>query len=92
MCTHVHVSEHLYPFHQRGSYDTHANLTHIHRGLYIGKYPPLGGGISADVIWGKKYEKEKRKRGENVKEKGRKGKEIGRKGKENEKRGSKRVK
>jgi hypothetical protein len=33
------------------------------RGLYIGKYPPPGGGISADVIWGKKYEKTKRKRG-----------------------------
>ncbi len=32
--------------------------------------PPLGGGeISADVIWGKKYEKVKRKRGENIKEK-----------------------
>ncbi len=63
------------------------------------KIPPWGGGISADVIWGKKYEKVKRKRGENVKEKGRKGKEKGRKGKEkgrkgkeNEKRGSKRVK
>ncbi len=64
-------------------------LTHTDRetrGLYIGKYPPLvGGEISADIIWGKKYEKVKRKRGENVKEKGRKGKE-------NEKRGSKRVK
>ncbi len=35
-----------------------------YRGLYIGKYPPLGGGgISADVFWGKKYEKPKRKRG-----------------------------
>ncbi len=46
------------------------------RGLYIGKYPPPGGEkISADVIWGKKYRKLKRKRGENVKEKGRKGKE-----------------
>jgi hypothetical protein len=43
-----------------------------------------GGEISADVIWGKKYEEAKRKGG-NVKEKGRKGKEI-------EKRGSKRVK
>jgi hypothetical protein len=71
------------------------------RGLYIGKYPPPPGGgkISANVIWGKKYKKVKRKRGENVKEKGRKGKEKGRKGKEkgrkekeNEKRGSRRVK
>ncbi len=44
--------------------------------------PPLGGEISADVIWGKKYEKTKRK-AENVEEKGRKGKEKGRKGKEN---------
>ncbi len=36
------------------------------RGLYFGKYPlplPEGGGkISADVIWGKKYEKAKRKK------------------------------
>jgi hypothetical protein len=71
------------------------------RGLYIGKYPPppRGREISAEVIWGKKYEKVKRKKGENVKEKRRKGKEKlrkgkekGRKGKENEKRGSKRVK
>ncbi len=57
--------------------------------------PPLGGGgkgISADVLWGKKYKKAKRKREENVKEKGRKVKEKGRKGKEKEKRGSKRVK
>ncbi len=48
---------------------------------------PPGGGISADVIWGKKYEKVKSKRGENVKEKGRKGKENGRKGKEKWKKG-----
>jgi hypothetical protein len=41
--------------------------------------------ISADVIWGKKYENAKNKKGENVKEKGRKGEEKGRKGKENEK-------
>ncbi len=33
------------------------------RGLYNGKYPPPGGEkISADAIWGKKYEKTKRKR------------------------------
>jgi hypothetical protein len=31
------------------------------RGLYTGKYPPGGGGTN--VIWGKKYEKVKRKRG-----------------------------
>ncbi len=40
-------------------------MPEIVRGLYIGKYTPPegGGGISADVIWGKKYEKGKRKRG-----------------------------
>ncbi len=54
--------------------------------------PPRGGEILADVIWGKKYEKVKRKKGENVKEKEKKRKEKERKGKENEKRGSKRVK
>jgi hypothetical protein len=43
----------------------------------------LGGEISANVILGKKYEKAKRKKAENVEEKGRKGKEKGRKGKEN---------
>ncbi len=51
--------------------------SHLPRGLYIGKYTPpptRGGKISANVIWGKKYEKAKRKKGENVKEKGRKGK------------------
>jgi hypothetical protein len=54
---------------------------------------PRGGeGISADVIWGKKYENAKNKKGENVKEKGRKGEEKVRKGKENENRGGKRVK
>ncbi len=36
--------------------------TLLPRGLYIGKYHPPGGGISANVIWGKKYEKAKRKR------------------------------
>jgi hypothetical protein len=36
--------------------------------------PPREGEISTDVIWGTKYEKVKRKRGENVKENGRKGK------------------
>jgi hypothetical protein len=35
-----------------------------HRGLKIGKYPPPPGGeITPDFIWGKKYEKVKRKRG-----------------------------
>ncbi len=62
------------------------------RGLYIWKYPLGEGGISADVIWGNKYENTNNKKGEYVKEKGRKGEEKGRKGKENEKRGSKRVK
>ncbi len=44
-------------------------------GVYILENTPPPWGeekISADVIWGKKYEKVKRKRGENVKEKGRK--------------------
>jgi hypothetical protein len=31
------------------------------------KIPPVGGGgISADVIWGKKYDKAKRKRGKSI--------------------------
>ncbi len=53
--------------------------------------PPGGGKISADVIWGKKYEKAKRKRGKMYKKKEESGKK-GKKGKENEKKGSKRVK
>jgi hypothetical protein len=72
----------------------------FYSGLYIAKYryPSWGGGISADVIWGKNYEKRKKggkeeeKKGENVKEKGENVKEKGRKGKENEKMTSKRVK
>ncbi len=40
--------------------------------------------MTADVIWGEKYETVKRKRGENIREKGRKGKEK-RKGKDKEK-------
>jgi hypothetical protein len=44
----------------------------------------------ADVIWGGKYEKKKKKGGKC--KKGSKGKEKGREGKEQEKRGSKRVK
>jgi hypothetical protein len=38
----------------------------VRAGAYILENTPLGGGggkISADVIWGKKYEKTKRKRG-----------------------------
>jgi hypothetical protein len=38
----------------------------VHKGLYIGKFPPPPkgeGGISADVIYGKKYDKVKRKKG-----------------------------
>jgi hypothetical protein len=58
---------------------------HEEPGAYILENTPLGGGISADVIWGKKYEKATRKRG-NVKQKGRKGKE---KGKKKEERGRK---
>jgi hypothetical protein len=33
------------------------------RGLYVGEKKNPGGKISADVIWGKKYDKAKRKRG-----------------------------
>jgi hypothetical protein len=55
-----------------------------HRCLYIGKYPPPGGGIFADISWGKNMKMGKRK-GENVKEKGRMWKEK-------VKMGSKRVK
>jgi hypothetical protein len=59
-------------------------------GVYIlENAPPPRGGISSDDIWGKKYEKAKRKRGENVKEKGRKGKEKGIRGKKKEERGKK---
>ncbi len=62
---------------------------HRYRGLYIGKYPPLwGGGISANVIWEKKYEKEKRK-AENLEEKRRNGKEKQERGKKREERGKK---
>jgi hypothetical protein len=55
-------------------------------GVYILETTPMGGGLSADVIWGKNM-KGKEKKGDNVKEKGRKRKEKRRKGKENEKRG-----
>jgi hypothetical protein len=46
--------------------------------------PPPGGEISADVIWGKKYEKWKRKREKEgkCKRKSKKGEVKGRKGKE----------
>ncbi len=53
--------------------------------------PPRGGGISADVILGKKYEKTKKKGGKCTRKR-KKGKEKGGNRKENEKRGSKRVK
>jgi hypothetical protein len=39
------------------------------------------GGISADVVWGKKYVRKKRLRGKYIKEKRRKGKEKGKRGK-----------
>ncbi len=43
------------------------SLTYVYsspKGLYIVKCPPpQGGGISANVVWGTKYEKAKRKRG-----------------------------
>jgi hypothetical protein len=49
-----------------------------HAGAYIleNAPPPLGGGISADVILGKKYEKAKRKKAENVKKKEDRGKKM----------------
>ncbi len=50
------------------------------QGSIYWKIPPQGGGLSADVNRGEKYEKVKRKKGENVKEKGRMGKEKERKG------------
>jgi hypothetical protein len=43
-----------------------------HKGVYIRKYPPPWGGLSADVIWRKKYETGEEKKEENVKEKGEK--------------------
>jgi hypothetical protein len=53
--------------------DFHSNKSDPHRdtdrGLYTGKYPGGGGG-SANVRWGKKYEKGNRKKTGNVKEKG----------------------
>jgi hypothetical protein len=45
--------------------------------------PSLGGGISAEAIWGKKYEKGMRKRG--------KTRQKGLKGKEKEKRSKKKI-
>jgi hypothetical protein len=47
--------------------------------------PPGGGKISADVIWGKKYEKAKSKRGENMKEKEERGKKKEERGKKKKK-------
>jgi hypothetical protein len=57
------------------------------RRIYNGKYAPSPRGISADVIWGEKNKKGKRKRGKNVKEKGRKGKGKRNKGKEKKRKG-----
>ncbi len=62
---------------------------HVRAGVYILENtpppPPGEGKISADGIWGKKYEKAKRKWG-NVKGKGRKGKKKEEKGKKMRKR------
>jgi hypothetical protein len=60
----------------------------IARGLYIGKYPPPPGGgeISAEVIWGKKYETVKRKRGK-MKRKKKKGERKRKKGVRKRKKG-----
>ncbi len=62
-------------------------IKQAYTGVYIfeNTSPPPGGGNISLCHLGKKYEKMKRKRGENVKEKGRNRKE-------NEKRGSKWVK
>jgi hypothetical protein len=49
--------------------------------------PPLGGGISADVIWGKNIKREREKG--RCKRKRKKGKEHLKKGEEKEKMGSK---
>ncbi len=59
--------------------------------------PPRGGEVSADVIWGKKYEKAKRRRGKykrkrKKRERNRKKGERKRKWKEKETRGSTRLK
>jgi hypothetical protein len=60
--------------------NTNEQFSPSDRGLYVGKYPlPGGGGLSADVIWEKKYEMAKRKRGK-MKRKRKKGERKGRKG------------
>jgi hypothetical protein len=68
-----------------GVSDTYCGTPLLLSGVYILKNtpPPPGGKISADVIWGKKYEKLKRKRGKmyKKKEEREKKKEIRRKGK-----------
>ncbi len=56
------------------------NCCRVNRGLYIGKcLPPRGGGISADVTWGKNLKRKKEKEGN-----GRKSKKEERKGREEE--------
>ncbi len=61
------------------------------RGLYTGKYPdPWGGGISADVIWGKKMKRGREnggkcKTGRKKKKKEERGKQMRRAGRKGEK-------
>jgi hypothetical protein len=47
----------------------------LHKKWKITLPPPREGGISADGLWGKKYENWEEKKQENIKETGRKGKE-----------------
>jgi hypothetical protein len=57
------------------SYTAADSLSVCIAGVYILENTcPLGGKKSADVIWGKKYEKGEEKKGENVKEKEGRGK------------------
>ncbi len=50
------------PTREKRIYEEMGETRVIARGPYIGKYRIPGGGISANVILGKNYEKEKRKR------------------------------
>jgi hypothetical protein len=62
-------------YYSRRFYITKSYLIHRHPGVYISENTPSPsrGGISADVIWRKKYEKVKRERGEKRERKRKKG-------------------